>query len=156
MAHLHIQNASGTAVIQWLIRLLVLLVVTPMACTRSDSQSKKRNSPPGETPAISVTDLKKRVNKDEEFFLVDVRTVPEFRAGHLEFTDALIDYRVLPDSLRLLPEDKEATIYCFCRSGRRSGITTRFLREQGYTNVFNVKGGIVAWVNAGYPVETGE
>ena len=40
-----------------------------------------------------------------------------------------------------------------CRSGNRSGRATRFLRDQGFDNVHNMQGGIVAWQNAGLPVE---
>ena len=41
----------------------------------------------------------------------------------------------------------------FCRSGNRSGKATQFLREQGYTQVRNVEGGIIAWTGRGFPVE---
>lgn len=40
-----------------------------------------------------------------------------------------------------------------CRSGNRSGQVTEYLHKQGYENVHNVEGGILAWEQAGYDVE---
>jgi len=53
--------------------------------------------------------------------------------------------------LNELPRDKE--IIVTCRSGNRSGQVADFLREQGFSNVHNMAGGIVAWEEAGYTLE---
>ena len=50
-----------------------------------------------------------------------------------------------------LPRDKE--IIVTCRTGNRSSQVADLLREQGFTNVHNMTGGIVAWEEAGYAVE---
>ena len=50
-----------------------------------------------------------------------------------------------------LPRDKE--IIVTCRTGNRSSQIADLLREQGFTNVHNMTGGIVAWEEAGYAVE---
>lgn len=108
-----------------------------------------------QTPIITVAELQQRLASGEKFFLLDVRTRGEFEAGRLPFSDALIPYDILGNNLELLPTDKNLPIYCFCRSGRRSGITTDLLRKQGYTKAFNVEGGIIAWKNAGLEIVTG-
>lgn len=107
-------------------------------------------------PAITVAELSTRERKQESFFLLDVRTRTEAEAGRLNFTDALIPYDKLASHLDLLPSDKETLIYCFCRSGRRSGISTEFLRSLGYKNVFNVTGGIIAWHDADLDLIAGQ
>ncbi|MDF1543691.1 MAG: rhodanese-like domain-containing protein [bacterium] len=108
----------------------------------------------GTEPAVSVAELKSQHDSGVEMYVVDVRTQAEFNEGHLEFTDDLIPYDQVDEHLAQLPDDKDALIYCFCRSGRRSGITANVLRSNGFNNVFNVEGGIIAWKEAGYPVVT--
>lgn len=110
----------------------------------------------GNIPEITVQQLHEKAAGDEQFFLLDVRTIQEYREAHLSFTDVLIPYDSVPSFLQKLPADKQTPIYAFCRSGRRSGIVTQYLREKGYANVFNVAGGIVAWRAAGYETRSGE
>jgi len=104
---------------------------------------------------ISVTELRNARESGESFYLLDVRTLPEFEAGRLSFTDALIPYDQLPKHLNQLPDDRTTEIYCFCRTGNRSGIATEFLRAMGYRNARNVQGGIVDWVDCGWEIESG-
>jgi len=107
-------------------------------------------SPEQPIPSISVHELLQKQKAGESFFLLDVRTEPEFAAGHLKFTDVLIPHDQLPEQLNKLPSDKQMPVYNFCRSGRRSAGTTQYLRALGYTRAFNVTGGILEWIRAGY------
>jgi len=104
---------------------------------------------------ISVTELHDALTNGESFYLLDVRTLPEFEAGRLSFTDALIPYDQLPKHLDRLPDDRSTEIYCFCRTGNRSGVATEFLRAMGYRNARNVQGGIVDWVDSGWQIDSG-
>ncbi len=109
----------------------------------------------GQIKEISVKELFKEKEANKDFFLLDVRTEEEFIAGHLEFTDSLIPYDEVPDALEQLPEDNSKTIYCFCRTGKRSAWVTSFLLSKGYINTFNVAGGIVDWGNEGFQIKQG-
>lgn len=104
---------------------------------------------------ISVTELAEKVDQNHQVYLLDVRTEREFEAGRLAFADGLIPYDSLTHYKDRLPQDKETPIYCFCRSGRRSGIATEYLRSIGYINTYNVKGGIIAWQNSGFGIVSG-
>lgn len=117
-----------------------------------ETQAQKAEPETYQTPEISITELKKKSRMPGSFFLVDVRTRQEYDAGHLAFTDALIPYDQIDKHLDQLPADKNATLYMFCRTSRRSGIATDYLHSIGYTNVYNVTGGIVAWQQEGYEV----
>jgi phage shock protein E len=69
--------------------------------------------------------------------LIDVRTVEEFNARHL--TNAInIPLGELKETLPSRVPDKSRVLLLHCRSGRRSGIAERELREMGYTNAFNI------------------
>jgi len=53
----------------------------------------------------------------------------------------------------LIPSDKNTKIVLYCRSEHMSQIAAEKLISHGYTNIWNLKGGVVDWEQAGYPVE---
>jgi len=85
-----------------------------------------------------------------DIFLLDVREPDEYAAGHIPGV-TLIPMGEVASRMSELPTDTE--IIVTCRTGNRSGQVADFLREQGFTNVHNMEGGIVAWQEAGYTVE---
>jgi rhodanese-related sulfurtransferase len=83
-------------------------------------------------------------------FLLDVRRQDEWDAYHVvNTTRILLDE--LPDRLNELPRDKEIVI--ICHSGNRSGQALDILLKAGFTQVSSMKGGLIAWNQAGYPLE---
>jgi rhodanese-related sulfurtransferase len=82
--------------------------------------------------------------------MLDVREPDEYQAGHIPGI-TLIPMGEVANRLSEIPTDK--TIIVTCRSGNRSAQIADFLRESGYTDVHNMEGGILAWENAGLPVE---
>lgn len=83
--------------------------------------------------------------------LVDVRTPEEYADGHIAGS-VNIPLAELGNQLSLIPQDIPVVVYC--RSGSRSAQAVSLLKDAGYTNTLDM-GGIVAWVDAGYTVETG-
>jgi len=70
---------------------------------------------------------------------IDVRSPDEYASGHVE--DAVnIPYTEIGARIGEVTEDKDAVIYVYCRSGRRSGIAKQTLLEAGYINVVNLGG----------------
>jgi len=90
------------------------------------------------------------IRQNPVVFLLDVREPDEYAAGHIP-SITLIPSGEVADRLAELPRDKE--IIVTCRTGNRSAQVASMLRDQGFTNVHNMTGGIVAWQEAGYPVE---
>jgi len=84
------------------------------------------------------------------FMLLDVRTPGEYAEGHIPGA-TLIPIQVLAERLSEVPKDKQ--VYVYCHSGSRSARASKLLAEHGFKNIENMKGGIVAWKDAGYPVE---
>ena len=64
-----------------------------------------------------------------------------------------IPYDQIQQNLDKLPTDKNARLVLYCRSGHMSGIAAKTLLAAGYTNIWNLDGGMVAWENAGFPIE---
>lgn len=83
-------------------------------------------------------------------FLLDVREPDEYEAGHIPGI-TLMPVGDVAARLSEIPRDKEVIVTC--RTGNRSAQIADFLRDQGFTNVHNMEGGIVAWQEAGYPIE---
>ena len=94
----------------------------------------------------TVADVKDR----DDVLVLDVREDWEYNEKHIPGV-LWMPMNTVPNRLSEIPKDKEVIVTC--RSGNRSGQVVDFLREQGFTNVHNMTGGIVAWESAGLPVE---
>lgn len=81
--------------------------------------------------------------------IVDVREPPEFEQGHISDAN-LIPMRLIPYQLQHLSKDD--AIVLVCRSGRRSRLAAGILQDRGFTHVFNLEGGMLAWEAAGFPM----
>jgi phage shock protein E len=83
--------------------------------------------------------------------LLDVRTPEEYAEGHLPAARNL-DYKSesFKDSLQTL--DKNKPYYIYCKSGVRSGKAADMMKEMGFTQVYNMEGGIDAWKKEGRPL----
>lgn len=100
-------------------------------------------------PSISAVTLAEIMDRDD-VFVIDVREQWEYDEKHIPGV-TLIPLGTIPTSLSQIPTDK--TVVLTCRSGNRSGQAADFLRAQGFTNVHNMEGGILAWEAAGLPVD---
>jgi rhodanese-related sulfurtransferase len=95
---------------------------------------------------ISVDQLNEMM-ETEEFTLVNVHIPYE---GDIPDTDLSIPYNDLESHLDQLPEDKNAPLILYCRSGSMSTQAAETLVDLGYTNIMEVDGGMNAWRSAGY------
>jgi rhodanese-related sulfurtransferase len=92
----------------------------------------------------TVTELKQMIDSGVDFQLIDVREPHEFEICNLK--GELIPMNEVPEHLDKIAKDKPVVIHC--RSGARSGRICQYLEEEyGYTNLYNLKGGILAWAD---------
>ncbi|MFZ1400381.1 MAG: rhodanese-like domain-containing protein [Candidatus Promineifilaceae bacterium] len=141
----------------WIFVLAVMMLGTAVACGSSEPATTNTQ------PAVSA-DLNEVLNladtvdvhtvatikERDDVVVLDVREQWEYDEGHIPGV-TLIPMGEVSSRLSEIPTDKEVIVTC--RSGNRSGQVTDFLRQQGFDNVHNMEGGIVAWETAGYDVE---
>ena len=110
-----------------------------IAAQPNDNTMKQKTS----LPEITVRELKNRIDQGNRPFILDVRQPHEYDIVNLDGT--LIPLDELPDRLDELEEHKDADIVVHCRSGGRSSRAVQLMREHGFENALNLKGGVLAW-----------
>lgn len=98
---------------------------------------------------VSVTELQTML-ASKDFTFINVHIPFE---GNIANTDFSIAYDEIDQNLGQLPGEKNAKIVLYCRSDRMSRIAAEKLVALGYTNLWNLDGGMVAWEQAGLPLE---
>jgi len=123
---------------------LILLIVTLFfACSNAQTGNDK----------LSVDDFEIKINSTSNAQIIDVRTPEEFNNGHLK--NALnIDWNgdKFEEQLKNLDKTKHQFVYCL--SGGRSSNAAELMRKKGFNDVNEMKGGMMAWINANKSVET--
>ncbi len=94
-----------------------------------------------DVPQIHVEDLKQKLDAKDDVFVLDVREPHEYSAGNIG--GHLIPLNDLPKRVRELDPQKETVVHC--RSGMRSTKAVEFLQANGFKNVKNLIGGMLAW-----------
>jgi len=97
----------------------------------------------------------KMIQQEKNIVILDVRTPEEYdKDGHIP-NSILIPVQVLPQHIKDLEKFKDKKILVYCRSGNRSSVASKFLEQNGFKNVYNLKYGIIDWKKEGLPVEYG-
>jgi len=98
-------------------------------------------APPTTVPEITPRELKARLDRGDDIYVLDVREPHEYQicniGGHL------IPLGDLPSRVHELDSSRE--IVAHCRSGQRSAKASEFLRQAGFRKIWNLKGGLLAW-----------
>jgi adenylyltransferase/sulfurtransferase len=92
-------------------------------------------------PEITPRDLKARLDRGDDLFILDVREPHEFQICNIK--GHLIPLGDLPKRVSELDSSRE--IVAHCRSGKRSADAVEFLQKAGFKKIWNLKGGILAW-----------
>lgn len=109
-----------------------------------------------EAGEITAKALKAKLDNEEEVIVLDVREAEQRAEGEI-FANEF--YSVTRGNLEFkipgLIKNKEAVIVTYCRGGSRGALAAQSLKGMGYKNAVNLQGGLKAWAEEGYPIETG-
>lgn len=102
---------------------------------------------------LSPSEFSKQLSETENPTILDVRTPGEFGEGHIQ--NALnIDWNGSSFDAQVSKLDKNKTVFVYCLSGGRSGSAASQLRSNGFKNVLELDGGMMAWRSASLPETT--
>ncbi|MGD8483922.1 MAG: rhodanese-like domain-containing protein [Thioalkalispiraceae bacterium] len=103
---------------------------------------------------IEVAELSNWLETGEESLrVIDVRQPAEIAAGTVPKAEAMPMHTI---PLRVNELNKDEKLVLVCRSGARSAQACAFLQQQGYDNVYNLRGGMMGWAGSGLPVNLPE
>lgn len=100
--------------------------------------------------SMNVEELKQKIDQGEEIILVDCREQSEWDEAHIPQA-IFMPLSTFEEEYEKL-KDKDAQIIMQCRSGKRSLQACMFLQDEDYTDLTNLEGGILDWIEHGYPV----
>jgi NADPH-dependent 2,4-dienoyl-CoA reductase/sulfur reductase-like enzyme/rhodanese-related sulfurtransferase len=104
-----------------------------------------QNKLKGRMTGISATAVWEKIQRGEQPYFLDGRSPDEYEEMHLGIGEHLIPLGALRSRLTELPKDENAEIICFCKISLRGYEAETILRAYGYTNVYVMEGGIMAW-----------
>jgi len=124
---------------------IILTIIFLVALTSCDNINNKSGGNALETVyrKISAADAFQKMSEADGYILLDVRTEQEFNESRIKNAVLIPDYEIADRAAAELP-DKNALIFIYCRSGRRSANATNELVGLGYANVYDF-GGILDW-----------
>lgn len=125
--------------------------LSPMANQMCSAVEYYIRSVPAHWNLIGAKDLQERLEGDNKFFLLDVRTQEEYSSGRIPGS-VNIPLGELPGRVEELPENLEKPLVAICESGSRSAYALMFLRGYGYSQVRSLELGIHHWRELGYPL----
>ncbi len=135
---------------------ILLLALVAAGCSGQDAASSgdpSSGADPGAYVTVDVQTASEALSADAEAQLLDVREPDEWADTGVPQGAVLIPLaEVESRAAAELAPDKP--VYVICRSGNRSQVASETLVGLGYTQVYNVDGGVTAWAEAGLPMET--
>jgi rhodanese-related sulfurtransferase len=128
-----------------------------ISCGETNNQADVKMSSQVQTSSpilkdLNVTEFKTKIDENKGIIL-DVRTPEEYKQGHIKNATTINFYDDnFKDQVEKLPKNKPILVYC--KGGNRSAKAANILKYLGYSEIYNLKGGITAWKSNHYKVTT--
>lgn len=129
--------------------ILLLMTVVLAACQSKAVTGETVSTTEGSYKNVTPSELHSML-KNKDFLFINVH-IPF--AGDIPGTDLSVPYNDIQQNLSQFPQDKDARIVLYCSSGRMSEIAAKELVSLGYTNIWNLQGGMADWQQAGFELE---
>lgn len=101
---------------------------------------------------VTVNELKSFVDQGEDIQIIDVRELSEYQYVRIA-NSKLVSLSSFQENTKMI--DKNVKNYFLCGVGKRALKAAEYLESLGYKDLYVINGGIKAWLEAGYPVESG-
>lgn len=109
-------------------------------------------SQPGKISTLDALSFSKKLQENPGSMILDVRTTGEFSGGYIP---KAINVDINTGAFQTYVDklDKKKTYFVYCLGGGRSRSAAEYMRNSGFTNVYDLKGGIMAWSGQNLPIE---
>lgn len=134
---------------------ILLLAVLVAGCSGQETAQSGGTSAPDGYATVDVQAAYEALSSDADAQLLDVREPEEWAETGVPQGAVLIPLAEV-ESRAAAELTSDRPVYVICRSGNRSRTASETLVGLGFTQVYNVDGGVTAWLDAGLPVETYE
>ena len=114
--------------------LITLIIAVASSC--SNGKAEKTN--------LAPKDFQAKIKSTETAVVIDVRTADEFSSGHL-VNAVNMDWNDAATEAQLKSLDQSKTYFVYCLSGGRSSGAANLMRSNGFKNVIELNGGMMAW-----------
>ncbi len=146
-----------------IISVILVLAVGLVVVVNTDKPAEQ-TKPTIDTTTVEVSQNNATLQKNSDgYYDIDVETFAEMQknkdytlvnvhipyAGEIDGTDEFVPFNDIESNLALLPEDKNAKIVLYCRSGGMSRVASKEIAGLGYTNLYDINGGMNAWESSG-------
>jgi thioredoxin 1 len=125
--------------------ILAFFSILLVACSNLQSQNSKFN--------LTPTEFNEKMSSTSEALLLDVRTPEEYEKGHLN-SSKNIDWNASNFDSQIALLDKSQPVFVYCLSGGRSSSAANKMRQEGFKEVYELKGGIMKWRAENLPETT--
>ena len=122
--------------------ILILIVIIGGVFLMFNTGNKKTENE-AQIKYVSMDDIVQIMNENTNYIILDVRTIEEYKEGHIPNAICIPNESIGSDIIEKLP-NKEQLILIYCRSGNRSKQAAEKLKKLGYTNLIEF-GGIIDW-----------
>lgn len=126
--------------------LLISISVFIFGCNNNASSE-------AEAIKLNATEFQQKISETKSPIILDVRTSGEFLGGHIAGAKNL-NIRDANFDSELSKLDKNAPLFVYCLSGSRSSYAAAQMKESGFTQVYELAGGVMKWLSAGLPLTT--
>ena len=123
--------------------LVIIVVIGIFLKNRNSKEDNKITVKDANIQYVSMNDIEKIMNENENYIILDVRTIEEYNDGHIPSAICIPNETIDENVVNKLP-NKEQLILIYCRSGNRSKQATIKLKDLGYLNLIEF-GGIIDW-----------
>lgn len=102
-------------------------------------------------PEVDVYQVQNKIEKDEEFNLIDVREDSEWNLGRIPKAIHM-GKGIIERDIESMIQNREVELILYCQGGFRSALAAESLKKMGYKNVYSMSGGFSAWVVNEFPI----
>ena len=132
---------------------IAFMLIFPVQVSIGNAKNKMRESIEGYM-GISPEEANRIINKNSDVVILDVRSLEEYETCHIKKAVFLPLHEAYCSSCihAKIGKYKDEKVIVYSNSGERSNIACNILMKKGFSEVYNLEGGIDAWINAGFPV----